>query len=402
MTVAWSLSREMNRSSTGTVEVYADVPFNYDFQKVVDDLGLYRHQYRHPDELLPALRDVNENRIDLVVLGTCEIDLRVDWTKDLLSIWDERPHNRKFQLVCIVHNDVSWQPAITEWSRRGAIRLITIAEHVAHSFRESFNTLADSPDPVIQSAGYENIPIDVHVPILPLRNLPERPTSRPLAKAVIQGSFSMDRRDYTNVFNELNKSLHEDPSAWGYQPLGDHESFDIDPNFTGPPFQLYTLGSGNLEVPIALKNVVKVVTEFYDLMSQMDICVPAFAENGYFQDQASSTFAMAVQCNVPILVTQRTRNSYAYANDDRAVVTRPSAMREVAALKALRTGDASSFLNSPMPHMSTTIGSSQVLQDAVASMLRRGWTRTATELEEFKVGIWKRNDNLAHRLLNDI
>ena len=41
-----------------------------------------------------------------------------------------------------------------------------------------------------------------------------------------------------------------------------------------------------------------VVTEFYELMSQMDICLPAFAENGYFQAQASSTFAMAVECNV--------------------------------------------------------------------------------------------------------
>ncbi|KAG6919187.1 hypothetical protein DXG01_008485 [Tephrocybe rancida] len=369
MTVAWSLARAMNRSSTGTVEVYADVPFNYNFQKVVDELGLYRHEYRHPDELLPALRnDVDQNSIDLVILGTCEIDLRVDWTKDLLSVWDERPHDRKFNLVCIVHNikardtyirsikcnsdrgtfrqDVSWQPAITEWSRRSAIRIVTIAEHVAHSFRESFNTLADSTDPVVRSAGYENIPIDVHVPILPLPNLPERPTSRPLSKAVIQGSFSMDRRDYNNIFEELNK--------------------------------------------------------FYDLMAQMDLCVPAFAENGYFQDQASSTFAMALQCNVPILVTQRTRNSYRYADDDRAVVTRPAAMREVAALKALRTGDASSFFNSPMPHMNTTMGSNRLLQTGVESMLHRGWTRTEKELDAFKIGLWKRNDDLAYRLLNDL
>jgi hypothetical protein len=38
--------------------------------------------------------------------------------------------------------------------------------------------------------------------------------------------------------------------------------------------------------------------EFYELMSQMDVCVPAFAEFGYYRMQASSTFAMAVQCNV--------------------------------------------------------------------------------------------------------
>jgi hypothetical protein len=40
------------------------------------------------------------------------------------------------------------------------------------------------------------------------------------------------------------------------------------------------------------------IAEFYELMSQMDICVPAFAEFGYYRMQASSTFAMAVECNV--------------------------------------------------------------------------------------------------------
>jgi hypothetical protein len=39
--------------------------------------------------------------------------------------------------------------------------------------------------------------------------------------------------------------------------------------------------------------------EFYKLMSEMDICVPAFSvDHGYYDDQASSTFAMAAECNV--------------------------------------------------------------------------------------------------------
>ncbi|KAG6830880.1 hypothetical protein H0H92_014245 [Tricholoma furcatifolium] len=415
MTVAWSLGRAMNRSGSGSVEVYAKTPLGFAFQEVVHDLGLYRGEYRAPEELLPALRDDTDgNSFDLVVLGTCEIDLRLDWTKDLLSIWDERRDDRKFKLVCIVHNikkelglnhrqDTSWQSAITEWSRRGAIRLVAISEH---------------PDPVLRTAGYENIPIDVHVPIIPLRNLPERPTSRPLSKAVIQGSFSMNRRDYANIFRELISSLHlqaltivyaivEDPSAWGYLPLGDQDSFVVDDRLSTPPFQLFTLGSGELEVPVELKNVVRVITgltypEFYHIMSDMDICVPAFAENGYFHDQASSTFAMAVQCNVPLLVTQRTRQSYRYADDDRAVVTRPAAMREVEALKALRLGDGSSFFDTPMPHMSTTLGSNELLRNAVKAMLHRGWKRTKDELDDFKVDIWRQNDDLAFRLLRDL
>lgn len=35
-------------------------------------------------------------------------------------------------------------------------------------------------------------------------------------------------------------------------------------------------------------------------MSQMDICLPAFAEFGYYRMQASSTFAMAVECNARV------------------------------------------------------------------------------------------------------
>ena len=45
-----------------------------------------------------------------------------------------------------------------------------------------------------------------------------------------------------------------------------------------------------------------------------------------------------------VMVTERMRMAYGYIDDDRVVVTRPAAMREVLALKALRTKDGSSFL----------------------------------------------------------
>lgn len=192
---------------------------------------------------------------------------------------------------------------------------------------------------MVRSAGYERIPTDVHPPVLPLPNLPEHSYNRSLSKAVIQGSFDTVRRDYNNIFSDLVASLRgmfiifciylrlshwllEDPAAWGYLPLGDQPSYVPNPNHPSAPFQLYTIGSGWLSIPDELKNVVVVKTgmsypgklrhkqsflsvgtylmtaEFYELMSQMDICVPAFAEFGYYRIQASSTFAMAVQCNV--------------------------------------------------------------------------------------------------------
>jgi len=104
------------------------------------------------------------------------------------------------------------------------------------------------------------------------------------------------------------------------------------------------------------------------------------------------------------MVTQRTRRSYAYADDDRAVVTRPAAMREVAALRAFRTGNASHFLGTRMPnmHMKTRMESNIRIRNAVQDMMSRGWTRKKSDMANFKSELWERNDLLAGRILRDL
>lgn len=78
---------------------------------------------------------------------------------------------------------------------------------VAKGFRSAFDIKADSTDPEILYAGYEHIPIDVHVPVLDIPDLPEQSAPRILSKAVVQGSFNLARRDYLNLFAELSDSL---------------------------------------------------------------------------------------------------------------------------------------------------------------------------------------------------
>lgn len=148
-------------------------------------------------------------------------------------------------------------------------------------------------------------------------------------------------------------------------------------------------------------------------MGSMDICLPNFAESGYYHAQASSTFAMALECNVsdclpvltsgrlssippqvPILVTERMKASYTYAADDRAVITRPAAMREVAALRALRTSDASEFLSG--------VPLSSPMRKAVEEMMVLGWLRPRVHFQAFKDGIWKQNEIVVMRLLRDL
>ena len=50
--------------------------------------------------------------------------------------------------------------------------------------------------------------MDVHVPIVEVPNLPKKTSSRHLSKAVIQGKFEFERRDYARIFKELITSLH--------------------------------------------------------------------------------------------------------------------------------------------------------------------------------------------------
>lgn len=74
MSIASSLARAMNRSSIGTLEVYAQEPFLHEFQAVVDRLGLYSGRYRNPDDLLSDVRRHSVVDIDMIVFGTCEIE----------------------------------------------------------------------------------------------------------------------------------------------------------------------------------------------------------------------------------------------------------------------------------------------------------------------------------------
>ncbi|SJL09859.1 uncharacterized protein ARMOST_13240 [Armillaria ostoyae] len=417
MALAWTVGRVLERSvAGGSLQVYAPSPFGFGFQTVVDDLDLYHGKIHNPDDLIRDLRSTGTETVyDIVILGTCEIeyvisppDLRDGLNDELLAAWDERDEHHKFKLICIVHDvtDTTWQPVITEWTRRNTIRFLPISEHVANGFRQLFDILADSDDEEIRSAGYEHLPIDVHIPILDLGDQPDRPF-RTLSNVVIQGSFTKSRRDYDNIFDDLLASLADDPAVWGYLPLLSipSASYEPDHSLRSPPFRLFLLGSGWLEIPVELKNIVTmhvdlnytgeerfgimisvgltVMEDFYALVKEMDVCLPAFADNGYYQRQASSTFAMAVECN-----------AYTYVNDDRAVITRPAAMREIDAVKALRQGSALDFLeqsdyNAP-------------IRDSVHRMMRRGWVRNREEVRAFKQSLWERNERVVERLLRDL
>ncbi|KAJ3558614.1 hypothetical protein NM688_g815 [Phlebia brevispora] len=408
MALVWTLQRVLEHLPGTQIRVFA-APFNYGFQSLVEQLGIYRGKRHNSDQLLSFLAGEDGRTVDMVILGTCEVDLRT-WHAALLSEWDSRSSSHKFQLVCIVHNakDTAWQVHITDWARRGAIRLLPIAEHVKTSFRRLFDQHAESANHTLYSAGYENIPIDVHVPVLHLPNLPVKNRSRILSKAVIQGTFDVSRRDYPHIFDDLVSALHEDAAAWGYRPLDGHKYFIPDHRAATPPFELALVGAGTIEIPEELAYMVTVYRDlpyeaFYKLIAGMDIVVPAFADfASYYEDQASSTVALATQLNVPILVTERMRRAYGYIDDDRVVVTRPAAMREVHALKTLRTGDMSSFLQSDPTSSGYSMAKVRGAEEGVRAMFSKGWLREYDEVNRFKRELWHRNEEVVERMLRDL
>ena len=106
-----------------------------------------------------------------------------------------------------------------------------------------------------------------------------------------------------------------DPESWGYSRLevdGGDSTFiplpDITPN-NPPPFQLHLVGHGYIVIPPELQSVVILhngldYTEYYALMSGMDVCVPAFARDSdtNYVSQVSSTVAMCMENNVPVSI----------------------------------------------------------------------------------------------------
>ncbi|KAJ6478976.1 hypothetical protein C8R45DRAFT_1006390 [Mycena sanguinolenta] len=414
MSLAWTLQRVMDHNPPGgTVEVYAP-PFPYDFQTVVEQLGLYRGVVKKPDAFMDAINDnIGDDGVDTVVLGTCEMDLKSAWGENLISAWDARDAEHKFTAICLVHNgpENTPQQIFESFSRRNAIRVLTISSHVAFAHRRSFLERADSPDFAARAANYEFIPVDVYVPVLNMPLLQIRNEENPrriLSNAVIQGNF--DRRDNTRIFADLVESLSEDPRVWGYLPLDPTNAtaaYVADLTLAKwddePPFLLWLVGSGPLpEIPHELKNIVQIRSrlaypDFYALIGSMDVVVPALPRyNAYYDAKASSTFALALECNVPVLATIRLRASYAHIDDDRATITRPASMHEVDALRALRT---SSSLHSLQK---TGILTNSPAGKAVEDMMRLGWVRSAEDIETVKKWVWEANERVVDRILKGV
>jgi hypothetical protein len=86
------------------------------------------------------------------------------------------------------------------------------------------------------------------------------------------------------------------------------------------------------------------------------------------------------------------REAYSFLDDDRVTVTRPQAVREIFAVKALRTGQWS-------PRTAVKHRENEIMMD-VDKMIEKGWIRSADQFATVKDRIWVLNTDVVRRILN--
>ena len=103
-----------------------------------------------------------------------------------------------------------------------------------------------------------------------------------------------------------------------------------------------------------------------------------------------------------MLVTNRTRRTYGFIDDDRVVVTRPALMSEVQALRALRTRDAAPFLAADPARTGRAVGAHPRVRAVAEAMIRDGWVRSAEGWRTWKAEVWARNRAVVEKILRDL
>ncbi|ORY35900.1 hypothetical protein BCR39DRAFT_512928 [Naematelia encephala] len=314
--------------------------FRYDFEMILGNLTYplvprIQSPYRMPKEVSVESR-IDRGEVDVLVLTTCSQAL-----PKLLSHLE--PTNTK--VVCVVHH--SGQPAyrdlkplIVGLAKQRRIGLLVLGEHVRQRLHSERLQWAERE----AEDAWLDMPIEVLVPTF---DYPAKPTTPSPAifpsRVVIQGNIEPGRRKYDAVLRHLTEAMTANPSNWGWKYDSALEKFVQDSS--GSPFTLHLLGRRNEQHPVEIKKEIEDVVhihpdlsypQFYEFLNGVDLIVPAFGQNGPYEDTASSSIAAAVIVRVPALVTERHLNSYTYLAPP-AIVTHSVVESEIAAIERLRT-----------------------------------------------------------------
>lgn len=97
---------------------------------------------------------------------------------------------------------------------------------------------------------------------------------------------------------------------------------------------------------------------------------------------------MAIMCELPLLTTHHIRKVYTYTASPLVSLLRPTYLREIAAIKVLRSGTFS-------PEGKVPPG----VEGEAEEMVRKGWKRGEKGWREYQEGLRRRNADVGRRLL---
>ncbi|GMK55025.1 hypothetical protein CspeluHIS016_0200810 [Cutaneotrichosporon spelunceum] len=311
--------------------------FRFHFDRVLRDILPYEPEVFSENHFDQVREWIKNDEIDNLILTSCHEGL-LEFQEDILT--------STANVVCIVHHGGgnfanNLKHLLTVLVERGQIRIVVLAHHVKQTVKDEVQFWADDED----NRFWDRLKIEIFVPgfIYPKHKEFNKVAPFP-HKAVIQGNLEQARRDYSKIFRSLNASLHADASLWGYAMNSDGV-FEAN---TAEPFELHLVGQRIKETPVVIPDTLQhIITvdenlsypEYYNLIAEADLLIPAFSNRGTLWDTASSTIAAAIITRTPVLVSERHLRAYTYIKGP-AGIERTVSEGDIGALERLRrTGD---------------------------------------------------------------
>lgn len=228
---------------------------------------------------------------DVLVFTTCELDSLKYMARMEEFLADPQ---QRTKIICTIHHGDRWASTklvdlVKPWIEADRIIFVTLSRHVKDFFLFNAATRWQTKT---------KPRVEVLVPVYPV-NLPavESSETSDLSFA-LQGDFDPTRRNYKEIFQQLEGLKSE------------------------RPVQMHLVGHGKKpEVPAAVKDhvifdVSLTYPKFYEVLSRQFALLPAFASPEYLDRKASSSMPASLMAGVPVLANRPILQAYDYLSEE--------------------------------------------------------------------------------------
>lgn len=293
------------------IQSFSNVPganFTAIFLSRMDRFGSFE-MYRNLELpiAVPAPRDYMKEMVPFVLENPPDFIIATSCGYDTFDEYAPLLQNAKTHIFCTVHHSDNWkdwffglfEKKLGDWVKAGRVDFLTLSPHVA-------KTLPDSLLNWKEVKWLEHFPpIRTFPPVFTFNHPEPDPLQTDHIEFALQGNYQEDRRNFTRVFEELERAKQQLESAG-----------------TSTKVKLHLVGSGPTKpvVPGQVKEMVQFdenlnYTDFYTTLGGMTAILPAFADEGYFTHKASSSVPASLIAGSPLVATRKLLDAYSYLDE---------------------------------------------------------------------------------------